>query len=117
MTLLILFSCHIFKFLTFNRLNYLSGTNPRKWYPNDGGWQYHVVSTASEWVCAISFDVFMLTLVDEFKSLSMDSPQVSFIFSKNYVNITDSDSYIYIYYGHPCQVKHRVTYLEYTSFG
>lgn len=53
------------------------GDDPTKWYPKDGGWAFHVASTVSEWVCAISFSVFMLTLVDEFKCISMDPPQVS----------------------------------------
>lgn len=52
------------------------GDNPRKWYPGDGGWGFHVASTVSEWVCAAAFNFFMLTLVDEFKSISMDPPQV-----------------------------------------
>ncbi|KAK4319633.1 hypothetical protein Pmani_009418 [Petrolisthes manimaculis] len=52
------------------------GNNPRKWYPEDGGWGFHVASTVSEWVCATAFNFFMLTLVDEFKSISIDPPQV-----------------------------------------
>ncbi|MCL4124652.1 UNVERIFIED_CONTAM: hypothetical protein GTU68_042268 [Idotea baltica] len=52
------------------------GSNPRKWYPDDGGWPFHVVSTASEWICASTFNIFMLTLVEEFKGLSMEAPQV-----------------------------------------
>ncbi|KAF2366263.1 Frag1/DRAM/Sfk1 [Trinorchestia longiramus] len=52
------------------------GTNARKWYPSNGGWTYHVVSTASEWICASTFAIFMLTLVPEFKTVSMDSPQI-----------------------------------------
>ncbi|XP_042240364.1 DNA damage-regulated autophagy modulator protein 2-like [Homarus americanus] len=52
------------------------GKEPTKWYPEDGGWGFHVASTVSEWVCAASFNLFMLTLVDEFKCISMDPPQV-----------------------------------------
>ena len=37
---------------------------------------YHVISTVSEWICAAAFDIFMLTLVPEFKSISMERPQV-----------------------------------------
>ncbi|XP_066944363.1 DNA damage-regulated autophagy modulator protein 2 [Macrobrachium rosenbergii] len=53
-----------------------NGNDPTKWYPKDGGWGFHVASTASEWICAASFSIFMLTLVDEFKTISMDPPQV-----------------------------------------
>lgn len=52
------------------------GDDATKWYPGDGGWVLHVVSTSSEWVCATCFSLFMLTLVDEFKLISMDHPQV-----------------------------------------
>jgi len=50
--------------------------DPTKWYPSNGGWFYHVVSTASEWICAATFAIFMLTLVPEFKNLNIDNPQV-----------------------------------------
>ncbi|KAK7076725.1 DNA damage-regulated autophagy modulator protein [Halocaridina rubra] len=52
------------------------GDDPTKWYPKDGGWVFHVTSTVSEWICAAAFSIFMLTLVDEFKTITMDPPQV-----------------------------------------
>ena len=58
-----------------NYFSYL-GDDRTKWYPSNGGWVFHVVSSASEWVCAAAFDIFMLTLVDEFKGITMDPPQV-----------------------------------------
>ncbi|KAB7495794.1 DNA damage-regulated autophagy modulator protein 2 [Armadillidium nasatum] len=67
-----------------------NGNNPRKWFPGDGGWQCHVISTASEWICATAFNIFMLTLVDEFKSLSVESPQV-------YITIENLTASQYLY--------------------
>ncbi|XP_076068255.1 DNA damage-regulated autophagy modulator protein 2 isoform X1 [Oratosquilla oratoria] len=70
------------------------GDNPTKWKPEDKGWGFHVASTASEWVCAAAFDLFMLTLVDEFKGISMDPPQVyvsAETLSPSQYGIVDSD--------------------------
>ena len=49
----------------------------RKWYPEDGGFQLHVASTASEWIMASVFNVFILTFVREFQKISMNHPEVS----------------------------------------
>ncbi|XP_067000461.2 DNA damage-regulated autophagy modulator protein 2 [Anabrus simplex] len=49
------------------------GTNPRKWYPEDGGWELHVVSTASEWVVAIAFCIYILSFSQEFRSISIET--------------------------------------------
>ncbi|XP_069696578.1 DNA damage-regulated autophagy modulator protein 2-like isoform X2 [Periplaneta americana] len=51
------------------------GKDPRKWYPEDGGWEMHVVSTVSEWIVATSFCVYILSFVREFRTLSMEEPQ------------------------------------------
>ncbi|XP_069696577.1 DNA damage-regulated autophagy modulator protein 2-like isoform X1 [Periplaneta americana] len=52
------------------------GKDPRKWYPEDGGWEMHVVSTVSEWIVATSFCVYILSFVREFRTLSMEEPQI-----------------------------------------
>lgn len=52
------------------------GTNPRKWYPSDGGWRFHVVSSVSEWIIATIFCFFILTFTDEFRDVDLDHPQV-----------------------------------------
>lgn len=49
------------------------GSNPRKWYPNDGGWQLHVISTASEWVVAVAFCIYILSFAREFRNISLES--------------------------------------------
>ncbi|XP_035729063.1 uncharacterized protein LOC118444675 [Vespa mandarinia] len=52
------------------------GTNPQKWYKGDGGWELHVASTVTEWICAIAFCIYILTFTDEFKDIRMSHPKV-----------------------------------------
>lgn len=57
------------------RLAY-KGTNPRKWYKEDGGWELHVVSTITEWLCAMAFCVYILTFTEEFRDIRISHPKV-----------------------------------------
>lgn len=57
-------------------LSQFHGQDKTKWYPGDGGFELHVVSTVAEWILAISFDIFILTFVREFQRITMASPQV-----------------------------------------
>uniref|UniRef100_A0A182TX38 CWH43-like N-terminal domain-containing protein n=1 Tax=Anopheles melas TaxID=34690 RepID=A0A182TX38_9DIPT len=50
------------------------GTDPRKWYPSDGGWEYHVASSISEWIVATAFCFYVLTFTDEFRTMQLDHP-------------------------------------------
>lgn len=52
------------------------GKNPRKWYPPDGGWVLHVISTASEWVVAICFCFYILSFTSEFREVTFDHPKI-----------------------------------------
>uniref|UniRef100_A0A1B6LP37 CWH43-like N-terminal domain-containing protein n=2 Tax=Graphocephala atropunctata TaxID=36148 RepID=A0A1B6LP37_9HEMI len=52
------------------------GSNPRKWHPEDGGWVLHVVSTASEWVVAICFCLYILSFSSEFREITFTHPQI-----------------------------------------
>uniref|UniRef100_A0A182I9P0 CWH43-like N-terminal domain-containing protein n=1 Tax=Anopheles arabiensis TaxID=7173 RepID=A0A182I9P0_ANOAR len=52
------------------------GTDPRKWYPSDGGWEYHVASSISEWIVATAFCFYVLTFTDEFRTMQLDHPPV-----------------------------------------
>ncbi|XP_023290703.1 DNA damage-regulated autophagy modulator protein 2 isoform X2 [Orussus abietinus] len=52
-----------------------NGTNPRKWYKDDGGWELHVVSTVAEWICAIGFCAYILTFTDEFREIQLIQPK------------------------------------------
>lgn len=53
------------------------GTNPRKWYPSDGGWKYHVASSISEWIVSTIFSFFILTFTDEFRDITFEHPPIS----------------------------------------
>lgn len=56
-----------------------NGTDPRKWYPSDGGWEYHVASSISEWIVATAFCFYILTFTDEFRTMQLDHPPLIFI--------------------------------------
>lgn len=53
------------------------GTDPRKWYPSDGGWKYHVASSISEWIVSSIFSFFILSFTDEFRDITFDHPAIS----------------------------------------
>lgn len=53
------------------------GTDPRHWYPSDGGWRFHVASSISEWIVATAFSFYILTFADEFRYVKFDHPEVS----------------------------------------
>lgn len=55
------------------------GQNPRKWYPSDGGWYFHVISSISEWIMATIFSFYILSFTDEFRSVSVSHPQIALI--------------------------------------
>ncbi|XP_076279121.1 DNA damage-regulated autophagy modulator protein 1-like [Lasioglossum baleicum] len=52
------------------------GTNARKWYKGDGGWELHVASTISEWLCAAAFCIYILTFTNEFRDIRISHPKV-----------------------------------------
>lgn len=52
------------------------GQDPRKWYPSDGGWKYHVASSISEWIVSTIFCFYILSFSDEFQLISFDHPPV-----------------------------------------
>ncbi|XP_059618968.1 DNA damage-regulated autophagy modulator protein 1 isoform X1 [Phlebotomus argentipes] len=64
------------------------GEDPRKWYPSDGGWKYHVASSISEWIVATTFCFYILTFTDEFRSLSVDHPTIRIL---EYEILVDAD--------------------------
>jgi len=55
---------------------YYHGQDPTKWDPDDGGWSWHVVSTVSEWIMALTLDLTILSLVLEFKKIGLDEPRI-----------------------------------------
>ncbi len=55
------------------------GTNPRKWYPSDGGWRFHVASSIGEWIVATIFSFYILTFTEEFRYVGFDHPQIRIV--------------------------------------
>lgn len=55
------------------------GQDPRKWYPSDGGWMYHVISSISEWIIATVFCFYILSFTDEFRDIHIDHPKIRII--------------------------------------
>ena len=55
---------------------YYHGQDPTKWDPVDGGWSWHVVSTVSEWIMALTLGLTILSLVLEFKKIGLDEPRI-----------------------------------------
>ncbi|XP_067620845.1 DNA damage-regulated autophagy modulator protein 1 [Eurosta solidaginis] len=55
------------------------GENPRRWYPSDGGWYFHVVSSISEWIMATIFCFYILTFTDEFRDVRLNHPELTLI--------------------------------------
>lgn len=68
------------------------GKDKTKWYPKDGGFELHVLSTVAEWILAISFNAFILTYVREFKRITVASPQVYLAFEELRAPLTADDS-------------------------
>lgn len=52
------------------------GQDPRKWYPSDGGWKFHVASSVSEWIVSTLFSFYILSFSDEFKLITFDHPTI-----------------------------------------
>lgn len=67
-----------------------NGEDPRKWYPSDGGWEYHVASSISEWIVSMIFCTYILSFTDEFKLITFDHPAISIEGYEN-VQITTAD--------------------------
>jgi hypothetical protein len=61
------------------------GSDPRHWYPSDGGWRYHVASSVSEWIVATIFSFYILSFTDEFKYVDFDHPEISFIIIEQHI--------------------------------
>lgn len=50
--------------------------NMAKWKKGDGGWEYHIASTISEWVTMLAIMTFILTFSSEFKKISFGEPVI-----------------------------------------
>lgn len=55
------------------------GKDPRHWYPSDGGWLFHVISSVSEWIVATAFSFYILSFTPEFRDVHIEHPKVILI--------------------------------------
>jgi len=60
-------------------MKYFTGDKAVKWNPEDGAWALRVTSTVTEWVMASLFDLYFLTLVPEYKKITILGPRFSFV--------------------------------------
>lgn len=68
------------------------GQDPRKWYPSDGGWKYHVASSISEWIVSTIFCFYILSYTDEFRDISFEHPPIIMVGYENIeINIEQTD--------------------------
>ncbi|XP_067144351.1 DNA damage-regulated autophagy modulator protein 1-like [Centruroides vittatus] len=72
-------------------MKHFNGKDPTKWYPKDGGFVYHLISTTTEWILVMGFDFFFLTFVRELRHISLLSPQVHFLIEE--LDLPTSDIY------------------------
>lgn len=75
--------CAIFFFLVaipgvISHIKY-DGKDPRHWYPSDGGWIFHVISSVSEWIVATAFSFYILSFTPEFRDIHMEHPKLMII--------------------------------------
>lgn len=52
------------------------GKDPRHWYPSDGGWLFHVISSVSEWIVATAFSFYILSFTPEFRDIHVEHPKI-----------------------------------------
>lgn len=60
-------------------MHYYHGHNKRKWFPADGGFTPHIISTASEWTMCVSELMYFLTFAKEFQHISMARPDITLV--------------------------------------
>ncbi|XP_057324611.1 DNA damage-regulated autophagy modulator protein 2 [Microplitis mediator] len=54
------------------------GNNPRIWSKDDGGWEMHLLSTITEWLCAIAICIFILSFTNEFREIELRYPKINY---------------------------------------
>lgn len=68
LTFLIFFICAMVSYKNFEGDSYLH------WKPEDGGYDWHVASTISEWVCAITIMIYLGLFKEEFQHMCIHEP-------------------------------------------
>lgn len=57
-------------------------------YPSDGGWEYHVASSISEWIVATIFCFYILSFTEEFRAIKMHHPVVGHMLINLSINLS-----------------------------
>lgn len=60
-------------------MKHFTGSNPRKWRKDQGGYYLHLIASLSEWITAICLDIFIGSFTFDMKRLVMTSPSVLFL--------------------------------------
>ncbi|KAJ8977606.1 hypothetical protein NQ317_011778 [Molorchus minor] len=47
-----------------------------KWSKDDGGYDFHLVSTITEWIMAVTFQFFLASFTSEFKLIQFSEPEI-----------------------------------------
>lgn len=58
---------------------FFAGTDTTKWKKEDGGFTSHLISTVTEWICAICTMGYILSFSEDFKTLHIQEPEVTII--------------------------------------
>ncbi|XP_056648465.1 DNA damage-regulated autophagy modulator protein 2-like [Diorhabda sublineata] len=68
LTFLVFFICAMISYKNFAGDSYLH------WKPEDGGYNWHVTSTTSEWLCAITMMFYIALFKEEFQHMNIHEP-------------------------------------------
>lgn len=47
-----------------------------KWKKEDGGFEFHLISTISEWICAFCTTSYLLCFMSDFKKITLNEPEI-----------------------------------------
>lgn len=62
------------------------GTNPQKWHKKDGGFELHLISSVTEWICAGAFVLYIFTFTGEFKDIKISHPKAVYMVNRTRLN-------------------------------
>jgi hypothetical protein len=52
------------------------GNDVTKWKEDDGGFNFHIISTTSEWICAGCTMTYLLCFVWDFRRITLNEPEI-----------------------------------------
>lgn len=57
-------------------LHGVAGTELTKWSREDGGFDLHVLSSVTEWICASCIMIYLLLFIWDFEEISLSEPEI-----------------------------------------